>query len=281
VAAAAARRARCTRPPSARRCAYARGTCGSSRCSSEPSEPGRTIIAAPTIQNGNFVPNRIGPIKPSKVLLIRHGEKLGNPANDGSGGPDLSIQGSARAAALPALFAPASPELDCAIDGSDSSFTGTYGAQQLTGTEPRFDTLNVIIATADSTNSNRPRETATPTAMALGVTVRLHDKLGFEEKHRPARHRHHQRHEVQRPGDPHLLASWHHPNRRAAIGRGQSAAVGRQHRLRPGLGHRLHADAVGGRRPAATVALHRWPDPRPQGLQLKLGFEVAQSSDDK
>jgi len=92
-----------------------------------------------------------------------------NPANDGSGGPDLSIQGSARAAALPALFAPASPELDCAIDGSDPSFTGTYSTQQLTGPEPRFDTPNFIIATADSTNSNRPRETATPTAMALGV----------------------------------------------------------------------------------------------------------------
>jgi hypothetical protein len=105
---------------------------------------------------------------PSKVMLIRHGEKLGDPAKD-EGGPNLSIQGSARAAALPALFAPATPEFDCQIEAGKSSFTGTYGTQNLAGPSPRFDTPNFIFATADSKHSNRPRETATPTAMALGV----------------------------------------------------------------------------------------------------------------
>jgi hypothetical protein len=33
----------------------------------------------------------------------------------------------------------------------------------------RFETPNFIFATADSTHSHRPRETATPVAMALGV----------------------------------------------------------------------------------------------------------------
>ena len=41
---------------------------------------------------------------PSLVIIIRHGEKAGDPSNDAKGGPDLSIRGSARAAALPSLF---------------------------------------------------------------------------------------------------------------------------------------------------------------------------------
>ena len=43
---------------------------------------------------------------PSLVMIIRHGEKPGNPADDTNGGTHLSILGSARAAALPSLFTP-------------------------------------------------------------------------------------------------------------------------------------------------------------------------------
>ena len=43
---------------------------------------------------------------PSLVLVIRHGEKPGAAGDDKDGGPHLSIRGSARAAALPALFIP-------------------------------------------------------------------------------------------------------------------------------------------------------------------------------
>jgi hypothetical protein len=43
---------------------------------------------------------------PVQVLMIRHGEKLGNSSDDIDGGPDPSLRGSARAAALPSLFAP-------------------------------------------------------------------------------------------------------------------------------------------------------------------------------
>jgi len=46
---------------------------------------------------------------PSQVLIIRHGEKVGDPKKDDDGGRHLSIQGSARAAALPSLFASAQP----------------------------------------------------------------------------------------------------------------------------------------------------------------------------
>ena len=43
---------------------------------------------------------------PSLVMIIRHGEKPGDPAEDTSGGKHLSALGSARAAALPSLFTP-------------------------------------------------------------------------------------------------------------------------------------------------------------------------------
>jgi hypothetical protein len=107
---------------------------------------------------------------PSKVFLIRHGEKLGDKGSDETGGHHLSLQGSARAVAIPALFAPASPEFDCKIEaGAASSFTAGYGTQPLTGPAPRFEPPDFIFATADSAHSHRPRETATPVAMALGV----------------------------------------------------------------------------------------------------------------
>jgi hypothetical protein len=101
--------------------------------------------------------------------LIRHGEKLGDKASDEEGGPNLSLRGSARAAALPSLFAPADPEVDCKIKADTKSFKASYGTQALTGAPPRFDTPDFIFATADSNHSSRPRETATPLAMMLDV----------------------------------------------------------------------------------------------------------------
>jgi hypothetical protein len=86
---------------------------------------------------------------PAQVLIIRHAEK---PEDDE--GPHLSSRGAARAAALPALFVvpPTFP------------------------TRPaRFRAPDFIIATRASTNSNRPVETVTPLAKALG-DVSIHDK---------------------------------------------------------------------------------------------------------
>jgi hypothetical protein len=73
---------------------------------------------------------------PGKVFLIRHGEKLGDAGSDKDGGPNLSLQGSARAAAIPTLFAPASSEFDCTIKADTSSFKASYGTQALTGAAP-------------------------------------------------------------------------------------------------------------------------------------------------
>jgi len=45
---------------------------------------------------------------PSQVMIIRHGEKLGDSSSDKDGGPDLSTRGSARATALPSFLRPRS-----------------------------------------------------------------------------------------------------------------------------------------------------------------------------
>ena len=112
---------------------------------------------------------------PKHILIIRHGEKLGDPKSDKHGGPDLSIRGSARAAALPSLFIPATTALSCLISstgsGSSAVFTGQYKPVSIAGTKPRFETPAVIFATEVSSGSNRPVETVTPTAVALGLTV--------------------------------------------------------------------------------------------------------------
>jgi hypothetical protein len=109
---------------------------------------------------------------PKQVIIIRHGEKLGDPATDKGGGPELSIRGSARAAALPGLFVPAGPtELSCQLAGTSASFSAQYGTVNLKGTRPRFATPDFIFATAPSTHSNRPIETITPTATALQLAI--------------------------------------------------------------------------------------------------------------
>src|SRR5262245_55288779 len=109
---------------------------------------------------------------PAQVLIVRHGEKLGNPADEVNGGPDLSVRGSARAAALTSLFAPAdyrTSELSCALATARPDFTGHYIPVGIAGSQPRFATPDFIFATKESHHSNRPVETITPLRSALGL----------------------------------------------------------------------------------------------------------------
>jgi hypothetical protein len=119
---------------------------------------------------------------PKLVIIIRHGEKPGDPANENDNtSPDLSIRGSARAAALPSLFTPdptgtgtTGSQLSCNVSGPASSqFSGTYQVDGSQMPAPRFPTPQHIFATKASSNSNRPVETITPTAQALNH--KIHD----------------------------------------------------------------------------------------------------------
>jgi hypothetical protein len=79
---------------------------------------------------------------PSQVLITRHGEKPGDPSADSAAdGPGLSTQGYERAASL-AFYVPT-----------------TFGKP------------DALFATQASSNSNRPVETITPLANALGLTI--------------------------------------------------------------------------------------------------------------
>ncbi len=87
---------------------------------------------------------------PAQILIIRHGEKPGDPGTDNSAdGPDLSTRGYERAGAL-APYIPA------------------------TFTKPDF-----LFATQASANSNRPVETITPLALAINVSI----NSDYDEKH--------------------------------------------------------------------------------------------------
>lgn len=108
---------------------------------------------------------------PATVYIVRHGEKLGDPSDDGDGIPDLSIRGSARASYLPSLFVPASPELSCLLTDKTDHVTVQYVKNNLSGPAPRFGTPAFIFATQTSKDSNRPIETITPTATALGLAI--------------------------------------------------------------------------------------------------------------
>jgi hypothetical protein len=124
-------------------------------------------------------------------MIIRHGEKPGSPAQDTNGGPDLSLRGSARAAALPSLFTPdpsAVPpaknppqQLSCDIEaGKSQQFSGTYSSSGVPAGSPRFPVPNFLFATQQSKNSNRPVETITPLSEALaslnnpGINSKIH-----------------------------------------------------------------------------------------------------------
>lgn len=115
---------------------------------------------------------------PAQVLIIRHGEKVGDPNKDDDGGNNLSIWGSARATALPSLFVPGESQLACEFDFDPPSFAGSYEQIPLKGTRPRFPTPQSIIATARSKHSQRPIETVTPLAIAL----KLHINDRFADK---------------------------------------------------------------------------------------------------
>jgi hypothetical protein len=110
-------------------------------------------------------------IGPSQILIIRHGEKVGDPKKEDDGGRHLSIQGSARAAALPALFAPDQPQLSCKLDHQSGDFIGLYRPIPTKGKAPRFATPNFIFATQNSKHSKRPIETVTPLAIALNLPL--------------------------------------------------------------------------------------------------------------
>jgi hypothetical protein len=117
---------------------------------------------------------------PRLVMIIRHGEKPGDPSNDKNGGPNLSDLGSARAAALPSLFTPRPTkrpvknpvknmqQLACDVTvGATSQFTGAYGFSKINAVQSRFPTPDFLFATKGSNSSSRPIETITPLAQAL------------------------------------------------------------------------------------------------------------------
>jgi len=118
---------------------------------------------------------------PSMVMILRHGEKPGNPDDDKDGGPNLSILGSARAAALPYMFTPdpsAPPvqnlqQIACGLATDNSAqFSGRYGnsSGKVTAGASRFLVPDFLFATQQDqpgTGSNRPAETITPLAQAL------------------------------------------------------------------------------------------------------------------
>jgi len=108
---------------------------------------------------------------PEQVLIIRHGEKVGDPKKDNDGGRNLSVRGSARAAALPALFVPAMPQSACRLHQKTAEFIGSYQEIPLKGVAPRFATPNFIFATQRSKNSKRPIETITPLSIALTLPI--------------------------------------------------------------------------------------------------------------
>ena len=108
---------------------------------------------------------------PKQVLIIRHGEKCSDPKKDDDGGNNLSIRGSARATALPSLFAPGQSQLACEFDFVPPGFAGSYERIPLKGMRPRFPTPETILATARSKHSQRPIETVTPLAIAFNLHI--------------------------------------------------------------------------------------------------------------
>jgi broad specificity phosphatase PhoE len=108
---------------------------------------------------------------PSQVLIIRHGEKLGDPKKDNDGGRHLSIRGSARAAALPSLFDPAQPQLACKLYHKAEEVIAGYRQVPVKGPTQRLLSPNYVFATEASRDSKRPIETVAPLATAFNVPV--------------------------------------------------------------------------------------------------------------
>lgn len=108
---------------------------------------------------------------PSEIMIIRHGEKVNDPKKDDDAGRHLSVMGSARATALPSLFAEARSPLSCEFYADEPDFVADYETIPSKAKKPRFLTPNFIFATKHSKHSNRPVETVTPVATALGLPI--------------------------------------------------------------------------------------------------------------
>jgi len=112
-------------------------------------------------------------VPPATIYIIRHGEKLGAAESDSDGGPDLSVKGSARAAALPSLFLPGTVELSCApnpVPPIDCQvYTAGYRKVGEDGLTPRFSAPQFLFATKRSFESNRPFETVAGLSAALAL----------------------------------------------------------------------------------------------------------------
>ena len=105
------------------------------------------------------------------MLIIRHAEKLVASETGGSGGPNLSLKGSARAAALPMLFCPDAQPRDCAMSASGSALASAYGQRTATGTVPRFPRPDFVFATAACQSSDRELQTVSPLLAAFGLAA--------------------------------------------------------------------------------------------------------------
>ena len=145
---------------------------------------------------------------PTLVMIIRHGEKPGSP--DGKdGGVDLSILGSARAAALPSLFTPGAVDgaigtplqVTCGtVPGQSGQYTGKYGVATVPTVPPRGPGPGFLFATeqptlqqgssqkassakgSDSESSNRPYETIVPLSEALpGAPVYINNTFANDD----------------------------------------------------------------------------------------------------
>jgi hypothetical protein len=145
---------------------------------------------------------------PRQVLLLRHAEKPEDHQN-----PHLSAQGFARAAALPLLFVPGLPCSPQALD-APRTFALKYD-DALPGTKSTLPRPECLIATKQVKISNRPLETITPLAAALGLAI----SAGHEDEEFETVAQHVLNHE--RFGDKVVLICWHHeklPKLAAALG---------------------------------------------------------------
>ncbi len=94
------------------------------------------------------------------VLLVRHGEKPGDPCEDGDGGAGLSPAGQARAQAYAVYFQ-------------------NYVAQAVDGSGSKPVALDRLFAAKDSSASQRPRLTLEPLSAAIGH--KIHDDVADKD----------------------------------------------------------------------------------------------------
>jgi hypothetical protein len=110
---------------------------------------------------------------PRLILLMRHAEKLGSDDNEDSGGPNLSIRGSARAMALPTLFAPPDRQPSCTLRAGwqAARVSARYEATWMSGDAQLLPMPNAVFAARESHNSKRSIETVAPFAACFGLKV--------------------------------------------------------------------------------------------------------------